>query len=123
MPRPPPSPEQELSIDVQRSSDELGSGGNPPLGITLRAGCGGCVVIVSVIPGSPAARSGLRVGDALLSVGKSDCKFDPEVAFDEVKRVWNSEEGSCVTFRVRRGGRGHGGRYFSSSRLSWKGRG
>ena len=92
------------------------------LGIILRAGTGGMVVISSVVPRGVAAIGGLRVGDALLAlddVPLENCCC--EVVSETVQRAWRSAPtGSALLFRVRRGGRGHGGRYYSNTRLLWE---
>lgn len=57
------------------------------------------VVIVEIVPDSPAAKAGFKVNDVVLKVGKVEVK-DPNTAVNAVKAL---KAGTKVTIRVKRG--------------------
>jgi WD40 repeat protein len=58
------------------------------------------ISVESVVPGTAAARAGLRVGDRILSVGGTEVN-DPDIAVDVIGRYLEGDE---VEFRLERDG-------------------
>ena len=70
------------------------------LGVTMSDNTPGGVLIMSVLPGSPAARIGLRTGDRILSIGgKPVSKYS-----DVVNLISAHQPNTLVDMRVNRGG-------------------
>jgi carboxyl-terminal processing protease len=76
--------------------------GNGSVGIGVQL-AGVPPLITEVIPGGPAERAGILVGDRIVSIdGKSASGFGPAAAFD----VINGDEGTSVRIALRRPGTG-----------------
>lgn len=93
------SPE-ELSFFVNSLEGEFSG-----IGIELEAALPGrsCPVVTRVLPGSPAAATGLRVGDEIVSVDGEKTAGRP---LSEVVQKIRGPEGSLVRLTVRREGKG-----------------
>lgn len=59
------------------------------------------MVIARVTPGSPAERAGIRKGDHLLGIDRTEVL---DVGFREVERLLSGEKGSVVVVSISRGG-------------------
>lgn len=69
------------------------------LGVELKSAPDG-LLVVHVIPGSPAARAGIRAGDHLIGVGSRSIGG---LSVDEAAHLLQGPEGSLVTLAVARG--------------------
>jgi carboxyl-terminal processing protease len=69
------------------------------LGVELKSAADG-LLVVHVIPGSPAARAGIRAGDHLIGVGGRSIGG---LSVDEAAHLLQGPEGSLVTLAVARG--------------------
>jgi carboxyl-terminal processing protease len=69
------------------------------LGVELKAAADG-LLVVNVIPGSPAERSGLRAGDHLVGIGGRSIAG---LGVDEAAQLLQGPEGSLVTLAILRG--------------------
>ena len=72
----------------------------PQLAERLGVESGGGVVVAQVVPGSPAARAGIRQGDVIADIGTRAV----ETANEFVDRVRDVAAGDAVALRLRRGG-------------------
>ncbi len=71
------------------------------LGIELKA-ADGALLIVKVIPGSPAEQSGIVAGDRIVAV---DGKWTTEMSTDQAANLLQGEEGTTVDVTVQSPGR------------------
>jgi len=85
----------ELWARVQAGNED----GLDNLGLDLGAD-GGALTVTAVVPGGPADRAGLKVGDALLAVDGVDVSA---WSVAEVARVMDGPQGAPITLSVRRG--------------------
>jgi carboxyl-terminal processing protease len=69
------------------------------LGVELKSAADG-LLVVNVIPGSPAERSGLRAGDHLVGIGGRSIAG---LGVDEAAQLLQGPEGSLVTLAILRG--------------------
>lgn len=89
---------------VRRVVAQLKAGRTPVrayVGVRIEQALGGGARIVEVVPGSPASRAGLRVGDVVLAAGGRDIRSYGELPALVAER----SPAETLTLRVRRGGR------------------
>jgi len=89
---------------VRRVVAQLKAGRTPArayMGVRIEQALGGGARIVEVVPGSPASRAGLRVGDVVLAADGRDIRSYDELPALTAERA----PGEKVTLRVRRNGR------------------
>lgn len=72
------------------------------IGVTFRQSDPGFLYIEWVVPGSPAAKAGLKRFDRIVAIDSKPP--DREDVIASVKRIWLGEEGSVVTLTIERPG-------------------
>jgi carboxyl-terminal processing protease len=88
------------AVQYDSFSDAL-SGSYTGVGLWVRAGSGGAIVVSSVQDGSPAAKAGLRSGDVLLSVGGTSSSG---ASVSSVVAALRGPDASTVTLMFARAG-------------------
>ncbi|NTV97689.1 MAG: PDZ domain-containing protein [Chlorobiaceae bacterium] len=89
-----------LDEDASKDFGELTSGHYPGIGVSISS-LEGKIYVTSTVEGYPASKSGIMVGDRIVSINTKDLG---KLSLEEVKDLIKGPAGSAITIRIERQG-------------------